>query len=40
MGEYRGANWKNIATHTYFTFNPDENIAGYRPEGIKRLEML
>jgi hypothetical protein len=40
MGECRGAVWENIATHARFTFNPDENIAGFRPGGLKRLEML
>jgi hypothetical protein len=40
MGERRGANWKNDATHARFTPNPDENNAGFRPGGLKRLEML
>jgi hypothetical protein len=40
MGECRGADWKNVATHARFTSNPDENIAGFRPGGLKRLEML
>jgi hypothetical protein len=40
MGECRGADWKNIATHARFTSNPDENSVGFRPMGLKRLEML
>jgi hypothetical protein len=40
MVERRGANWKNDATHTRFTFNPNENIAYFLPGGLKRLEML
>jgi hypothetical protein len=40
MGERRGADWKNDATHARFTSNPNENIAGFRPGGLKRLEML
>jgi hypothetical protein len=40
MGECRGADWKNLATHALFTSNPDETIAGFRPGGLKRLEML
>jgi hypothetical protein len=40
MGERRGADWKNVATHARFTSNPDENIAGFLPGGLKRLEML
>jgi hypothetical protein len=36
----RGADWKNYATHTRFISNSDENIAGFRPGGLKRLEML
>jgi hypothetical protein len=40
MGKCRGADWKNIATHARFTSNPDEIIAGFRPGGLKRLEML
>jgi hypothetical protein len=31
---------KNYATHARFTSNPGENIAGFRPGGLKRLEML
>jgi hypothetical protein len=40
MGECRGPDWKNVATHTRFTSNPDKNIAGFWPGGLKRLEML
>jgi hypothetical protein len=40
MVERRGDDWKNYATHARFTSNPGENIAGFRPGGLKRLEML
>jgi hypothetical protein len=40
MGEYRSADWENVATHALFTSNPDETIAGFRPGVIKQLEML
>jgi hypothetical protein len=40
MGECRGADWENAATHACFTSNPDETIAGFWPGGLKRLEML
>jgi hypothetical protein len=40
MVERRGADWKNYATHARFTSNPGKNIAGFRPRGLKRLEML
>jgi hypothetical protein len=40
MGESRGADWENIVTHVRFTFNPNKNIAGFWPWGLKRLEML
>jgi hypothetical protein len=40
MGECQGADWENIATHARFTSNPNENIAGFQPGGLKRLEML
>jgi hypothetical protein len=40
MGECRGADWENITTHARFTSNLDENIAGFRPKDLKRLEML
>jgi hypothetical protein len=40
MGECRGADWKNVATHTRFTNNPDKNIVGFWPGGLKWLEML
>jgi hypothetical protein len=35
-----GDDWKNYPTHTRLTSNPDENIAEFRPGGLKRLEML
>jgi hypothetical protein len=40
MGKRRGADWENIFTHARFISNPDENIVGFRPGGLKRLEML
>jgi hypothetical protein len=40
MVERRGADWKNYATHTRFTSNPNENITEFRFRGLKRLEML
>jgi hypothetical protein len=40
MVERRGADWKNDVTHARFTSNSDENIAGFRPEGLERLEIL
>jgi hypothetical protein len=40
MGECRGPDWKNVATHARFTSNLDENFAGFRPGGLKQLEML
>jgi hypothetical protein len=40
MGECRGGDWENVATHALFTSNPDETIAEFWPEGLKRLEML
>jgi hypothetical protein len=40
MGECRGADWENVATHALFTFNSDETIAGFWPGGRKRLDML
>jgi hypothetical protein len=33
MVERLGADWKNYATHTRFTFNPGENIARFWPGG-------
>jgi hypothetical protein len=32
--------WNKSPTHARFTSNPDENIAGFWPGGLKRLEML
>jgi hypothetical protein len=40
MGECQGADWKNVATHTRFTNNPDKNIVGFRSGDLKRPEML
>jgi hypothetical protein len=40
MDESWDADWENIATHARFTSNPDKNITVFRPEGLKRLEML
>jgi hypothetical protein len=40
MVERRGDDWKNYATNARFTSNPGENIAGFWPGGLKRLEML
>jgi hypothetical protein len=40
MVERRGADWKNDATHINFISNSDKNIAGFKPRGLKRLEML
>jgi hypothetical protein len=40
MGECQGANWENVVTQALFTYNPVETIAGFRPGGLKRLEML
>jgi hypothetical protein len=38
MDECRGPDWKNITTHARFTSNPNENIAGFRLEGLKSAE--
>jgi hypothetical protein len=35
-----GCDWKFAPTHARFTSNPGEYIAGFRPGGLKRLEML
>jgi hypothetical protein len=35
-----GCDWKFAPTHARFTSNPGEYIAGFRPRGLKRLEML
>jgi hypothetical protein len=35
-----GCDWKFAPTHARFTSNPGEYIAGFRPEGLKRMEML
>jgi hypothetical protein len=35
-----GCDWNKSSTHARFTSNPGENIAGFRPGGLKRLEML
>jgi hypothetical protein len=35
-----GCDWKFALTHARFTSNPGEYIAGFRPGGLKRLEML
>jgi hypothetical protein len=38
MVERRGADWKKYVTHVRFTSNPNENIAGFRPRGLKTAE--
>jgi hypothetical protein len=40
MGECRGADWENGATHTLITSNPAFLLSGFQPGGLKRLEML
>jgi hypothetical protein len=40
MGECRGGDWENVATHALFTSNPAMVSSGFRPGGLKRLEML
>jgi hypothetical protein len=40
MGECRGADWENDATHALITSNPAFLSSGFRPGGLKRLEML
>jgi hypothetical protein len=35
-----GCDWKFAPTHACFTSNPGEYIVGFRPGGLKRLEML
>jgi hypothetical protein len=40
MGECRGGDWENVATHTLFTSNPVFVKSKFQPGGLKRLEML
>jgi hypothetical protein len=39
MGECRGPDWKNVATHARFTSNQYEKTPDFGP-GPQRLEML
>jgi hypothetical protein len=40
MGECRGADWENGATHALITSNPTFLSSGFWPGDLKRLEML
>jgi hypothetical protein len=40
MGECRGGDWENAVIHVLFTSNPTIVLSGFRPGGLKRLEML
>jgi hypothetical protein len=40
MGECRGADWENGATHALITSNLAFLSSRFRPGGLKRLEML
>jgi hypothetical protein len=40
MGEYRGGDWENVATHAVFTSNPVFVSSGFQPGDLKRLEMI
>jgi hypothetical protein len=40
MGECRGGDWENVATHALFTSNPAFVKSVFRLGGLKRLEML